>query len=93
MHGGCQFFSLTLLVEVDENIFIRWVTLYALVSVWMREEREKHTRASPRLVGCGEMRRWVQAHDVCMNSPPKSGPKPHRSTTSFCHLFLLRVRV
>jgi hypothetical protein len=45
MHGGCQFFSLTLLVEVDENIFIRWVTLYALVSAWSRGEREKHMRS------------------------------------------------
>jgi hypothetical protein len=30
---------------------------------------------------------------VHVNSPPKSGPKPHRSAASFCHLFLLRVCV
>jgi hypothetical protein len=41
----------------------------------------------------GEARRWARAHDVRVNSPSKSGPKPHRPAASFCHLFLLRVRV
>jgi hypothetical protein len=36
---------------------------------------------------------WARMYDVHMNSPPKSGPKPHRHAASFCHLFLLRVRV
>jgi hypothetical protein len=50
-------------------------------------------RVGPSGVGWGMARRWAQAHDVCVNSPPKSGPKPHRPATSFCHLFLLRVCV
>jgi hypothetical protein len=33
MHDGWQLFSLTLLVEMDKNLLIRWVTLYALASV------------------------------------------------------------
>jgi hypothetical protein len=41
----------------------------------------------------GEARRLVQAHDVRMNSSPKSDPKPRRSVASFYHLFLLRVCV
>jgi hypothetical protein len=45
MHGGWQLFSPTLLVEVDESLLIRWVTFYALASVWRRGEREKHMRA------------------------------------------------
>jgi hypothetical protein len=45
MHGGWQLFSLTLLVEVERSLLIRWVDLYALASVWRRGEREKHTRA------------------------------------------------
>jgi hypothetical protein len=28
-------------------------------------------------VGCGVARRWTRAHDVHVNSPPKSGPKSH----------------
>jgi hypothetical protein len=48
--------------------------------------------ASPRRVGRGvawrgEARRGARAHDVCVNSPPKSGPNPCRPTTSFYHLF------
>jgi hypothetical protein len=36
--------------------------------------------ASPRLAGPGGAWRGVvaRAHDVRVNSPPKSGPKPHR---------------
>jgi hypothetical protein len=33
MHGGWQLFSPTLLVEMEESLLIRWVALYALVSV------------------------------------------------------------
>jgi hypothetical protein len=100
MHGGWQLFSPTLLVEMEGSLLIRWVALYTFVSVWRRGERGKHTRArSPRRAGvghgvaCGMARRWAQVHDVCMNSPPKSGPKPHRPAASFCRLFLLRVHV
>jgi hypothetical protein len=42
MHGGSQLFSLTLLVEVEGSLLIRWVALYALASVWRRGEIEKH---------------------------------------------------
>jgi hypothetical protein len=45
MHGGWQLFSPTLLVEVEGSLLIRWIALYALISVWRREERGKHTRA------------------------------------------------
>jgi transposase InsO family protein len=31
-------------VEIEEILLISWVALYALVSVWRRGEREKHTR-------------------------------------------------
>jgi hypothetical protein len=101
MHDGWQLFSPTLLVEMEGNLLIRWVALYALVSVWRRGERGKHTRAFARLAspgragaGCGDGAwRWARAHDVRVNSPPKSGPKPHRPATFFCHLFLLRVHV
>jgi hypothetical protein len=58
-------------------------------------EREKCTRslASPRQAGRswswrGEARRGEWIHDVHMNSPPKSNPKPRRSTAA-CRLFLL----
>jgi hypothetical protein len=37
----------------------------------------------------GEARRWVRAHDVSVNSPQKSDPKPYRPTVSFCRLILL----
>jgi hypothetical protein len=96
MYGGWQLFSLTLLVEIEGSLFIRWVALYALASVWRREEKGKHTRArSSRRAGPwrGEARRWARAHDVRVNSPLKSDPKPHRPTSSFYHLFLLRVHV
>jgi hypothetical protein len=43
MHGGWQLFSPTLLVEVEGNLLIRWVALYALASVWRKGEWEKHT--------------------------------------------------
>jgi hypothetical protein len=36
-----------LLVEIEKSIIIRWVALYALASVWRREERGKYTRARP----------------------------------------------
>jgi hypothetical protein len=102
---GWQTFSPTLLVEVEGSLLKRWVALYALVNVWRRGEMEKYTctLASPRLaelsgVGrgmawCGLARRWMWAHDVRMNSPAKSSPKPHRSATSFYCLFLLQVHV
>jgi hypothetical protein len=98
MHGGWQLFSLTLLVEMEESLLIRWVALYALAIVWMRGEMEEiHAlahltgpgRAGHGVAWRGEARRWAQAHDVCVNSPPKSGPKPRRPTASFCYLFLL----
>jgi hypothetical protein len=98
MYGGWQLFSPTLLVEMEESLLIRWVALYALVSVWRRGERGKHTRTLSCLTGRGrawrgEAMQWVRAHDVRVNSPPKSGLKPHRPATFFCHLFLLRARV
>jgi hypothetical protein len=88
MHGGWQLFSPTLFGEVEGIILKRWVALYAVASMWSRGEREKHTRARslPQWSGAG---RWARAHDVHVNSPPKFGPKPHRSAASFCHLFLL----
>jgi hypothetical protein len=51
------------------------------------EKKGGNTRALARLVvaGHGEAR----AHDVHVNSPPKSGPKPRRPAASFCRLFLL----
>jgi hypothetical protein len=30
---------------MERSLLIRWVVLYALVNVWMRGEREKHTHA------------------------------------------------
>jgi hypothetical protein len=51
MHGGWQVFSPTLLMEVEGSILKMWVTLYALVSVWRRGEREKHMRVLARLTG------------------------------------------
>jgi hypothetical protein len=89
MHGGWQLLSPTLLVEVEENILLRCVALYALANVWRRGEREKHMRAFARLASSGEARRWAWAHDVRMNSSPKSSPKPHSFAASFCRLFLL----
>jgi hypothetical protein len=49
MHGGWQLFCPTLLVEVEGNLFLRWVALYALASVWRRGEMEKHKRVLARL--------------------------------------------
>jgi hypothetical protein len=49
MYVGWQLFSHTLLLEMEESILIRWITLYALVSVWRRGEIEKHTRALAHL--------------------------------------------
>jgi hypothetical protein len=79
MHGVCQLFSHTLLVEMEERLLIRWVILYALTSVRRRGEKEKHTRALTRLISPGVA--W--AHDVRMNSPPKFRPKPHMHAASF----------
>jgi hypothetical protein len=48
--------------------------------------------AEPGQAWCGVARQgeaMARAHDVHMNSPMKSGPKPHRSVTSFCHLVFL----
>jgi hypothetical protein len=53
MYGGWQLFSLTLLVEMEESLLIRWVALYALVSVWRRGEIGKHTRTLSCLAGRG----------------------------------------
>jgi hypothetical protein len=54
MYCGCQLFSLTLLVEVEESLLKRWVTLYALTRVWSRGESETH-RCSSRRARCGEV--------------------------------------
>jgi hypothetical protein len=70
-------------VEVEENLLKWWVALYTLERVWRIREREKHTLVLARLAGLG-------GHGV---APPKSGPKPYRSTASFYRLFLLQVRV
>jgi hypothetical protein len=54
-----------------------------------RRKGKTHTRtclAGPGGAGHGVARLWVLTHDVCMNSPPKYDPKPHRSATSFCRL-------
>jgi hypothetical protein len=93
MHGGWQLFSPTLLVEIEGSLLIKWVALYILASVWSRKRNgETHARArSPRRAGRGVARRW--AHDVRVNSPSKSGPKPRKPATFFYRLFLLRVRV
>jgi hypothetical protein len=93
MHGGWQLFSPTLLVEVEGSLHKRCVSLYVFTSVWMREEREKHTCALAHLIERGEVRRWARAHDVRVNGLSKSGKKPRRSTTSFYRLFLLQVHV
>jgi hypothetical protein len=63
------------------------------------EEKGSNTCACSLVSPCwtgvwqGGVRRWVHAHDVRLNSPSKSGPKPRRSVTSFCRLVLLRVHV
>jgi hypothetical protein len=71
---------------------------YSLCTYKCVEERrngETHIR-SPHRAGAGrgvswhdEVRRWVWAYDVHMNSPSKSGPKTRRSAASFCRLVLL----
>jgi hypothetical protein len=54
------------------------------------EEKAKNTCAhSLASLGRGKARRWARAHDVRVNSPPKSVSKHRRPTASFCHLFLL----
>jgi hypothetical protein len=45
--------------------------------VCVGDEKEKNA-CSPRRVG-----RWARAHDVCVNSLSKSGPKPRKSTVFF----------
>jgi hypothetical protein len=59
---------------------------YSLCTCKYVEERRKrvthahtHSLASPRLTGRGVGRRWARAHNVRVNSPPKFGPKSHRS--------------
>jgi hypothetical protein len=59
MHGGWQLFTLTLLVEVEGSLLIRWIALYALASVWRRGETEKHTCALARLALLGRAGRSV----------------------------------
>jgi hypothetical protein len=59
MYGGWQIFSLTLLVEIEGSLLIRWVALYTLASVWRRVERVKHTCALARLAGLGQAGRDV----------------------------------
>jgi hypothetical protein len=49
----------TLLVKVERRVLKRWVALYVFVSVWRREEREKHTRALARLASSGRAGRDV----------------------------------
>jgi hypothetical protein len=41
-------------VEVEGSLLIRWVALYALISVWSRGERDKHTCALTRLTLLGQ---------------------------------------
>jgi hypothetical protein len=53
MHVGWQFFSLTLLIEVDGSKLIRCVALYSLASVWRRGEREKHVCTLARIASPG----------------------------------------
>jgi hypothetical protein len=97
MHDGWELFTPTLLVEVEENLLIRCVALHTLARVWRRGKIGKHMHALAHLASLGrawrgearqgKARRWARVHNVCMNSLPKSGSKPHRSTTSFCRLF------
>jgi hypothetical protein len=67
------------------------------LQVCEEKEKEGNTRArslaSPRQAGPAVARQWVRVHDVCVNSSLKSDPKPRSPAASFCHLFLLRVRV
>jgi hypothetical protein len=71
-----------------------------------REEEKGKTHVhshSPRLASsgrvgrggawCGEARGGAWAHDVHVNSSPKSSSNPRRSAASFYRLFLLRAHV
>jgi hypothetical protein len=78
------------------SLLIKWIALYALANMWRRGETEKHmcSFASSHRAGQGRAwrglaRRWARAHDVHVNSPSKSSPKPRMPAASFCHLFLL----
>jgi hypothetical protein len=56
----------------------------------------KHTNAcarSPRWAGRGEARQKARAHDMCVNGLSKSSSNRSKLVTSFCRLFLLRVRI
>jgi hypothetical protein len=57
------------------------------------EEKGRNTRTPAGLAGPGLGVARARAHDMRMNSPPKSGLKPRRPAASFCRLFLLQVRV
>jgi hypothetical protein len=37
----------------------------------------------------GDVRRWAWVHDMLMNGPSKSDPKPRRPAACFYRLFLL----
>jgi hypothetical protein len=50
------------------------------------KEKMRNTCALARWAGPGVA--WRGEHNVHVNGPLKSGSKPHRSTTSFCRLFL-----
>jgi hypothetical protein len=77
------------------------------LQVCREEEKGKNTRAlplaSPHRVGwggagrggawCGEARGGAWAHDVHVNSSPKSSSNPRRSAAFFYRLFLLRAHV
>jgi hypothetical protein len=74
-------------VEAEESLLKKLVGLYTLASV-CGEEKGRNTYAlirlaSPGRAGCGEVRRWVWAHDVRVNDPLKSGTEPRMSATSF----------
>jgi hypothetical protein len=43
MLGGWQQFSPTLLVNVERSLLIRWVALYAFISLWRIGKRDEHT--------------------------------------------------
>jgi hypothetical protein len=57
-------------------------SLYTCNSVEERREGNTHTRSLASLGGVGQ---W--AHDVRVNGPLKSDPKPHKFVAFFCHLF------
>jgi hypothetical protein len=64
--------------------------MYLQVCVGEEKERNTHARSLASLRRAG---RWARVHDVHVNSPPKSGPKPHSPAASFYHLVLLQVCV